>query len=110
MGVGSAVEWGRGRRAKGTGSRSRWDEPPHRFLACLVYVCAILGADGSEPSAASPESVPPRCTHLPLLDNEHPACGRLLTCGCNNSPPNLSQKPHRLAILLDRFVMGGYAL
>src|SRR5215212_12274866 len=76
----------------------------------MVYVRALLGTDSFEPYAASPEHVSPRRTHPPLLDGRYPACDRFRTSGCSHSPPHLFQKPHRLAILRDRFAMGSDAL
>jgi hypothetical protein len=41
------VEWGRDRRAKGTGRRRRWDEPSHCRLAGLVPVRAGVAHPGA---------------------------------------------------------------
>src|SRR5919112_3686562 len=60
-----------------------------------------------------------RRVHRRILDSAYspnvgectqPACVRLLACRCTHSPPNLSPKPHGLAILPARFAMGGYTL
>src|SRR5215211_883208 len=56
LGDGSAVEWGRDRKGKGTtGASSRRDEPPHRHLAGLVAGCTLFGANGAKPLALGPQ-------------------------------------------------------
>src|SRR5215208_3656739 len=52
---------------KGTGSRYRWDEPPHRCLVGLVAVDGYRGADGAEPRSPSPEPPIPERPHPQLL-------------------------------------------
>src|SRR5215204_4522945 len=52
---------------KGTGSRYRWDEPPHRCLVGLVAVGGYRGADGAEPRSPSPEPPIPERPHPQLF-------------------------------------------
>src|SRR5918994_4605635 len=52
---------------KGTGSRYRWDEPPHRCLVGLVAVGSYRDADVAEPRSPGPEPPIPERSHPQLL-------------------------------------------